>query len=98
MNMELTIQIKGNDNCYLVEYEPATGIEEVFLETWPTKEQVVVHTEGLFVGVGKFPDIKTVPLIDELNRLAEIEFTDRRADYEDMKREEAIEHGMEGME
>ena len=93
--MELTIQLRGNDNCYMVEYEPDTGIEEVVLETHRTKEQVVVNTEGLFVAQGEFPDIKTVPLIDELNRLAEIEFVDRRADYEDMKRDEALEHRME---
>lgn len=90
--MELTIQIRGNDNCYLVEYDPGTGIEEVFFN------EGVFDTQYISVPVGDFPNVKIVPIIDELNRLAEIEFVDRRADYEDMKRDEALEHRMEGME
>ena len=45
---------------------------------------------------GVFADVKAVPLFEELSRLAEMEFAERRADWEDMKRDEALEHRMEG--
>ena len=87
--MELTIQLRGNDNCYMVEYEPATGIEEVFLHGG------LFDTHEVYVPVGDWPNVKTVLILKELSRLAEIEFSDRRSDYEDMKRDEALEHRME---
>ena len=93
--IELKIFIHGNDTCFQVDWEPDTGIDEVRAAQYG--DPAVIDTDGLFVGTGNFPDIKIVPLIEELTRLAEIEFGDRRADYDDMKRDEALEHRMEGM-
>ncbi len=94
MGIELKIMIHGNDTCFEVDYTPDTGIEEVMVSSHG--DQVVIDTEGLFVAQGIFPDVKTVPLFEELSRLAEMEFAERRADWEDMKRDEALEHRMEG--
>ncbi len=93
--MELKLQIHGSDQCYSVAYEPDTGIEEVWIESWDSKHTVILDTAGLFVAQGQFPDIKTVPLMEELDRLAEIEFAENRAEWLEMKREEAAEYKRE---
>lgn len=98
MTIELSVYIQGNDTQFLIEWEPDTGIDGVMVSSSSLFAPAPFDTTGLFVASGIFPDTKTVPLIEELTRLGEIAFAENREEYIEMKREEALEHRMEGME
>jgi len=90
--IELKIFIRGNDTCFIIDWEPDTGIDEVSIFVDEYELPALMDTEGLFVAVGDFPDVKTVPLIEELTRLAEIAFSEHQAEYAEMQREDAMDY------
>lgn len=91
--MELKLFINGCDTCFYVDYEPDTGIDEVRAAS--QGDPALIEPVGLFVGVGAFPEIRTVPLLEELNRLADIEFSEHRAEWLEQRRDAAAEHRSE---
>ncbi len=91
--IELKLFIHSNDTCFQVEYSPDTGIDEVWASLHG--EPAVIDTQGLFVATGTFPDIKTVPLLEELHRLADMAFSEHREEWKEMRREAAAEYRRE---